>query len=220
MFKVKDIFKRQTDLVSQKDLGFPISIIGAGGIGSFTTLALAKMGCTDLTVIDFDKVSIHNVASQFYKIDQVGQDKVKALAENIKENIGVEIKQVNKKFQDFLKNGYSHSSVLICAVDSMEERIEIWRLIMENKKFDCYIDARMGGELLRILVVNPHDKNSILHYDSKLSLNVHKEPCTARSIVYNTFICGGLVASVVKKYAKKESTKFDIIFDITNLMMV
>ena len=41
-------YSRQLDLVMPSDLNFPILIVGAGGIGSWATLALAKMGCSNI----------------------------------------------------------------------------------------------------------------------------------------------------------------------------
>lgn len=220
------IFRRQLDLVKPKELEFAITIIGGGGIGSWAVFALAKMGCSNLTVVDFDKVEDKNIPSQLYKLSQVGQFKAEALKESIKDLTGVEIKTVTKKFQEYLQNGYASPKAIICAVDSMDERIDIWRALlakwMEAPDMECYIDARMGGELLRILVVNPYDDNSLRYYEKKLfpSSKASKEPCTAKSIVYNTFICGGLIANLIKKYAKKEEVKFDLIFDIKNSMIL
>ena len=60
---------RQFDLIPEDVLGEPITIIGVGAIGSWTTLALAKMGFQNLTVFDDDKVSIENMNSQFYPMN-------------------------------------------------------------------------------------------------------------------------------------------------------
>jgi len=76
---------RQLDLIDEQDQQIKIDIIGAGGIGSFTTLALAKMGFNNLRVHDFDVVEDHNVASQFFKEPQLGMYKVDALRDNVKE---------------------------------------------------------------------------------------------------------------------------------------
>lgn len=214
------IFLRQQDLVKPKDLEFPILIIGAGGIGSWTTLALAKLGCADLTVVDFDRVEDKNIPSQLYRLEQKDSYKTIALRDSVKYLTDVEIKVVNKLWKDFyLKDSFSYK-VVVCAVDSIETRKEIFYQLMDDwqilKHFKCFIDARMGGELMRVLTVNPHDNYSVEYYKSKLfaSKNVSHEPCTGRSIVYNTLVCSGLVANQIKKFAKKEQAKFDISFDL------
>jgi hypothetical protein len=183
------------------------------------------MGCRRLIVFDHDKVEAKNVPSQFYKASQVGQLKVDALTENVLEFTDVRIHTVPAKYQDFAKKEQIPTEVLICAVDSMDERNDIWQLVKRNwttatYKMVCYIDARMGGELLRILTVNMFDSISIEKYEKRLfpSSKAAKEVCTAKSIMYNTFFCGGAIASTVKKYAKKEDTKYDFYFDIKSLM--
>ena len=45
----EDRFIRQSGLIDSEIFSIPINIIGAGGIGSFTTLALAKCGFEDIT---------------------------------------------------------------------------------------------------------------------------------------------------------------------------
>ena len=47
---------RQLDILPPEQTITPITIIGAGAIGSFVALSLAKMGFDDITVYDFDKI--------------------------------------------------------------------------------------------------------------------------------------------------------------------
>ena len=219
-------FNRQLDIVRPSQLDFPVSVIGAGGIGSWAALALAKMGCEDITVVDFDKVEKENTPSQLYRPDQVGKLKVEALAENIRDMAGVLVSAEPKRWQEYYANGATPTKVVVCCVDSMKERIDIWRTLIQDwfkkQHFDCFIDARMGGELMRIFVVNPYDVNSLKYYEQKLhpEKKIHKEKCTAKAIAYNTLICGGVVANFVKKYAKREPTRLEFIFDIKNNMLI
>ena len=57
---------RQLDIVNIDKLQVPIIVVGAGAIGSFVTLALAKMGCGNITSYDMDTVEEHNLPNQFY----------------------------------------------------------------------------------------------------------------------------------------------------------
>jgi tRNA A37 threonylcarbamoyladenosine dehydratase len=132
-------YKRQIDIIKAKDLTPPIHIIGAGGIGSWTALTLAKVGCSNITVYDNDIVEDHNIASQFYKESQLGMSKVKALRENILEQTGFEI----NIFKNIKEEEFIVSNLVLITVDSMEERIRLGKLY---KDMDNYIiDARMGG---------------------------------------------------------------------------
>ena len=69
---------RQLDLVPIDILDAPITVIGAGAISSWVALGLAKSGFKRIAVFDHDKVDIVNMSSQFYGIDDVNTEKVKA----------------------------------------------------------------------------------------------------------------------------------------------
>lgn len=62
-----------------------VAICGLGGLGSHIANALARAGVGTLVLIDFDTVDVTNLNRQQYKADQVGLEKSKALAENLRE---------------------------------------------------------------------------------------------------------------------------------------
>src|SRR5207244_2983363 len=82
---------RQLDLITPGELKLPITVVGAGGIGSPTALALAKMGCSRLTVYDPDLVEPHNLPNQFYRLKDSARPKVEALRDLIRSFTGLEI---------------------------------------------------------------------------------------------------------------------------------
>jgi hypothetical protein len=220
------LYNRQLDLIKPQELNFPIAIIGAGGIGSWATLALAKLGCQDLTVYDFDFVEAENTPSQFYTPTQIGTKKVDALAENITKAVGMQITALPFVWQDIQRERELTDTIIISAVDSMEQRIDIWHLLQlkinSGQLPAYYIDARMGGELLNINVVNFWNLESMDYYARTLlpSSQIAAELCTAKAVVYNTFFIGGMLAAIVKKIAKKESLKYDYSFDIAQLTSI
>lgn len=61
-----------------------IGIAGAGGIGSNVAVNLVRSAVSALKIIDFDRVDATNLNRQFYFHDQIGQVKVKALADNLR----------------------------------------------------------------------------------------------------------------------------------------
>ena len=62
-----------------------VAICGLGGLGSNIAISLARAGVGTLILIDFDRVDITNLNRQQYKASQLGMEKSKALAENIRE---------------------------------------------------------------------------------------------------------------------------------------
>ena len=142
---------RQIDLVDTEALETPISLIGCGGIGSFTALALAKMGCGQLTVFDDDLVEEQNIPNQLYRLSDVGHLKVERLADIISAFTGIAIQARPERVQNQRLQG-----IVVCSVDSMEARRKIWdRSIRFKASVAAYIDARMGAEVSRIYTVLP-----------------------------------------------------------------
>lgn len=219
---VSKIYKRQQDLVKPNDLLFPITIIGVGGIGSHVAFHLAKMGATHLTIIDPDKVEEHNIPSQLYSIDDVGTHKVSALQQIINKFSPGKITPIPfvGTVQEYGASELPFGRIVICAVDSLEERRKIWEIIRPLLGgIDLYIDVRMGGEQLRLFCVSPFSADSIVKYQKNMDSTrpADPTPCTMRSITYNTGMSGVVVTSLVKRYVKKESINFEYNVDITNI---
>ena len=71
-------FLRQLDIADPsrfKDK--PITVVGAGGIGAATVVALAKTGFENITVYDFDKIEDHNFPNQLLPMWIGEQDTLK-----------------------------------------------------------------------------------------------------------------------------------------------
>lgn len=199
-------FNRQLDIIDQDLLKFPITIVGAGGIGSWTTLALTQMGCQDIKIYDFDKVEDHNIASQFFKEEQKEMFKVDALAKNVKEQTGVKIFGFRKKIEETKID----KGLLIICVDSMEVR----KWIAENyKNSKLYIiDGRMGGLQMEIYNMEANIYPKTIIPDEEVS----HDSCTAKAIAFNCMVIGGLIGNLVRQYAKKEIQSGSLVYLFEN----
>jgi molybdopterin-synthase adenylyltransferase len=189
-----------------------VSIIGVGGIGSIASLVIAKLGVENLTIFDFDQVEDKNINNQMYPIDSLGKEKTEAMSAVIQNYVGDINIVCEGKFKSQSLNG-----VVISAVDSMEQRKVIWESIKLNPAVKFYIDGRMGGELIRIYALNPTNIEQIEKYEKSLYDDPVQVACTEKRIAYNTFINGGLIASLVKKYFNREPIPQQIIFDLKNM---
>lgn len=208
---------RGQDFINLEELeAVPVTIIGAGSIGSFTALGLTKMGISNLTVVDFDTVDEVNIGCQLYGPDNLGEHKVIALADILSKLTGVDITLGLVKWTPEMV-----SPVLVSAVDSMDVRREIWEGIKFNSDVNYYIDGRMAGEYLHIFTVNMADKEARAWYEKSLTPRpVEELSCSAKGIVYNTLIIGGLITNQVKRVIKKEVYSREIILDIPTLGLV
>lgn len=205
-----DHLTRQLELIPLDKLTEPITVIGAGAIGSFTVLSLAKMGFEDITVYDFDKVSVENMNCQWFRFDDIGKPKVLALADLIFAFTKTKIKIKNEKFectQDQIKD---LGKYVITAVDSMAIRKSIWGVCRDNAKVFWYIDPRMAAEYALCFVMNPNSTKDISSYEKTLYTDEKAvaERCTAKATMYTATMISGYVAKAIKdlvtenKYAR------------------
>lgn len=207
-------FQRQLDIVSPRQLVFPIVIIGAGAVGSAVVVTLAKMGCSDITVWDDDILEEHNVPNQLCKPSMVGRPKVEALRELTSELTEVTIRTENRRYR-----GQKLVGVVIVTVDSMDARLTIWERVKLDPDVPLLIDARMGGEFARIYAVHPCDPEEIDFYEENLyaSSEAERLPCSARSIIYCPQVVAGFIALLVKQHATGSPLPRELLLDLPSL---
>lgn len=189
---------RAIELIPSNILDTPITVIGAGAIGSFSVLSLAKMGFNNITVFDFDKVDAVNLGSQFYRFEDVGKQKVLALQDLVKSFTGIEIKAKDERYETGLFEG-----IVICAVDSMSAR----KKIMENHALQSFatrfiIDPRMSAEFAAMHCYEPLDYSQVERYKKTLvsDEDAVQERCTAKATMYTVGMISGLVARTVRDF--------------------
>lgn len=83
------------DEILKKFAARHISICGAGSLGANLTESLARQGFSYLTVIDHDRVVVHNLANQPYLLADVGAFKGTILANYLYRAVEVEIEARN-----------------------------------------------------------------------------------------------------------------------------
>ena len=188
---------RQLDIFRPDQALSPITVIGAGGIGSPTVLLLAQMGVPELTVIDFDTVEAHNRASQLYPGNDIGKPKVESLAETVERFTDCRIKVRQERYV-----AQPLSGLVISAVDSIAVRHEIWAQLRYNPHVPLYIDGRMGGQIYVVLTSRPCDPDDVTFYEQHLfkPSEAADVPCTARSIAYNTFAIASVIGALVRMW--------------------
>jgi sulfur carrier protein ThiS adenylyltransferase len=209
---------RQLDLVSPSDLDFDVNLIGVGGLGSPIAMALVKMGCPRITLFDDDTVEPHNLPNQLYRMADISLPKVDALARILREYVDADITPMNERVTVRTFKG-----VVISAVDSMAARKSIWENCVRYKAgVNLYIDARMGGEVGRILTISPTNPMQIEAYEGTLFSDEEgsTELCTAQATIYSTFGVASLVANQVKRFARGESQTFEHIIDFSTSMLL
>lgn len=212
---------RQLDIFKPDDKT-KILIVGAGSVGSYVALTLAKMGISDLTVVDFDKVEPHNLPNQFYKTTDIGRPKVEALKDIIKEFTNTEITAINDRIENYLTKDKIFD-IVILAVDNMKTRKQIFEKYAKHNIYVKYlIDIRTSAENFRIYTIQPVEPEDAKFYESELYSDdeASELPCTAQNIIYTVVGVAAITSSTVKKILSNQKINRFYLYDyITEILM-
>lgn len=143
----------------------PVTLIGAGSIGSHVAYALAKMGVPKLVVWDDDDVAEHNVPMSVYRPQDMARPKVDALRDIVYEISWLKIETRHAKYEG---REPLEGTVVVC-VDSMDARRAIWERVRMRPEVDLLIDTRTAGKLLWVFAINPTDPDDVSYYDHHVS---------------------------------------------------
>ena len=203
---------RQQDAVNMDKLSkLPVTIIGAGSIGSTTAVWLGKMGAVDIRIFDDDTVEEHNWSNQMYRASDIGKPKGQALFD-VMRMFGIQTPIVLlEKYVD-----RPLSAVTISCVDSMASRKTIWKAVRKQTGVQLYIDARMGLETLWVFTLNPMIREDRVQYAKSLYSDVSalQEPCTARTICYTPLMASAVICNLVKRFVNGVGFPGQVVMDL------
>jgi molybdopterin/thiamine biosynthesis adenylyltransferase len=133
----------------------PIIVGGAGGIGSWLTLFLARMlpPTSYIILYDFDSVEEVNMAGQLFRTEDIGKLKVTAMRDIVKDFAGYEriTMQPDRYDRESLK-----SPVMFSCFDNMKARKDMFENWMEEAKDypdSIFIDGRLNAEQFQVYYV-------------------------------------------------------------------
>lgn len=196
-------FTRQNKIFNPKEQKNKIVIIGAGSTGSFITLNLAKLGFEKIKVIDFDKVESANIPNQFYREKDVGELKVVALQEIVKDFTGTKIETETIKIDKDYNFNVDLDTIVIFCLDNIPTRKVIFEKL-KNIPIKL-IDTRMGGEGYQIYVIDCDNDNDIKRYEERLKGKTKETTCGEKSIIYTILSIASETCNLVKQIDKGEN---------------
>lgn len=209
---------RQRDIIPLNVLTKPITIIGAGAVGSFTALSLAKMGFSNITVYDDDIIDIENMNCQFFRFKDIGASKVDALRDLIFNFTNIKIKTIKDRWKGEMING-----ILISAVDNMSTRKAIFEA-HSNKVSRCelIIDPRMSAEVAMMMSYRPMKKSEFESYEKSLYSDDEavQERCTAKSTIYCVLNLSSMICSALKTYLVNGEITPQVLVDVPKYDLV
>lgn len=216
----KKYLTRQLDLINVARLDTPIVIIGAGAVGSFTTLSLAKMGFNNLLVFDDDKIDAVNMNCQFYRPSDIGKPKVRALYELVKDFTGIDISFEQAR----ISKERPFAGIVIICVDSMKARKDIWQSYRDGQSMitTFYVDSRMSAENALLYSFDPRDIDRCANYDASLYSDEEavRERCTAKSTMYTVLALSSQICAAVKNYIMDQEIPAYLAWDINKFDFV
>jgi molybdopterin/thiamine biosynthesis adenylyltransferase len=178
---------------------------GAGGIGSWLTYFLAKIGIK-VYLYDFDTVEDHNLGGQLFFQKSIGTPKVSAVAEILAEFCDVEIAPINEALTfDTTTHYYAFS-----AFDNMEARHTLFHLWKKSWPHTpshitpIFIDGRLEMEQLQVFCVTPATANKYQIEHLFADSNVPDAPCTMKQTSHTAAMIGSLMASFFTNHLTNE----------------
>lgn len=195
-------FSHQTNVFDPDRFGWPVHVIGAGGIGSALLPLLYKIGVRDLHIHDNDFVEQHNPPNQLlYWASDIGRPKVEVARERL-EQYGFAHNMVTAH-KHWVTEDTPLEGVVISGVDSMSSRKAIWQAVLNNVfEIPIYMDGRVGGEMLTLLTVDPISIDSAEYYETRLydDDDVEELDCAARAIIHPVGIVANLILANLTRF--------------------
>jgi len=135
-----------------------IVLVGLGGIGSWTNLALSRL-LTDTTLIlyDDDRVDPGNTGGQLYRLFDARSNAYKTKAAT---EIGAMFSGYKNYFivRDKYDSGGDTSPIMFSAVDNMETRKVIYENWKSQENRELLIDGRMTAHMWQVYAVTPDNE--------------------------------------------------------------
>lgn len=212
-------YSDQSKIFNQETWGWPIHLIGAGGINNLVGPILAKMGVSELHVWDDDRLETRNCPSEVaYSYNMVGQLKTAAMADMI-----YHLMPNSVEFHQHVERVTPETNlegVVISGVDSMKGRREIWQCVQANfLHVPLYIDARSAGEEIAIFAFSPSNmKDAKIYQEDWLYSDEEglKLECGARNIGYISAYMAAEISRIITRFHRDLPFNFYTARDFAN----
>lgn len=138
-----------------------ITIGGAGTIGTWLSVLLARTGGHTLHIFDDDVIETHNMAGQLFRKSDIGKKKVDALKDlifDLTDHDDETIFACDTRIDDTT----DVTPVCMSCFDSMKARRDLFTAWCKLEDREIFIDGRMSVENYEIYTVKKGDEESYL----------------------------------------------------------
>lgn len=170
-----------------------VIIAGLGGIGSMLALQIGRLTPQLLVLYDDDVVEPANMSGQLYGFPHVGQTKVSAMQNILKDFTSCNsIYAVPEKFTQDTKAG----DIMICGFDNMKARktfFDSWKnhvdsLPGEQKAKCVFIDGRLSIDTLQVFCIRGDDSYHKQLYQKEYLFSSYEAERTVCSMKQTSFL--------------------------------
>lgn len=181
-----------------------ICIIGAGGISSWTAMALSRVNPFSIDVYDNDIVSIYNISGQFYGSSNIGGYKSTELTRNVNMfSPDTNIIPHSSRIYDS-SSIVGNPDVVVSGVDSMRSRRSVYNSL-DNMAFNgLYIDGRLSADTLQVVSFMFGDTKSRIRYENDFMFEDHMADstiCSFKQTTYMSMMIASVICNIVVNFA-------------------
>lgn len=173
-----------------------VTLVGLGGIGSWTSLLLCRTGIGELIAFDGDRVEEHNMGGQLFSIKDIGESKTNGIRGLISKYSPVNITLISRyiNLDDEL-----YSDIVITGLDSMASRKVVFDNWKSNPYRKLFIDGRLLAESYQIFTVLPGNEEAYENYlfdDSE----IEDVACTAKQTSHFAAMIASHIVNIFTNY--------------------
>lgn len=150
-------------------LGRDVILGGAGGISSWTSLFLSRLGM-HIYIYDYDSVEFHNLGGQNFRTSDIGKLKTDVAIELAKEFSNHTLIEGMGKYEAESE----YTAIMISGFDNMQARKDMfanWKLQLEEnpelRKESLFLDGRLLASAYQIFCIQGDNLEHIERYEKE-----------------------------------------------------
>lgn len=186
-----------------------VLVVGAGGIGSWVTMCLTRIGCT-VHLFDGDRFEVHNMGGQLVRATDIGNYKVDSAKEISVMLSGASARVIGTN--TMYTEDSPTSPLIVSAVDSMKGRkllFEKWAKIYGRDDDSIFIDGRLLAEDYQVYGVTKGRLDAYREtiVDDKL---IPTENCSLKSTTHCSLGIASEIVSMLSNFAANQVTMKEV----------
>lgn len=183
-----------------------ITLIGLGGIGSYTFHFLTRIDNFKFRIFDMDHYSELNLGGQLADYKSINSSKVETAVRLAKSFSKPENKI--EAYTEPFNEDCPITPITFVLPDNMKVRKIAFNLWKELDNKQLFVEARLLGENMEIFMVQPgmEEQYEAYLFDDK---DVEEAPCTMKGTSHSAGIIGGLITSWFNNWCSNQVLKDD-----------